>query len=48
MKAQVLTLTGAVDHEIDLPQVFGSEYRPDLIKKSSYLPAEQEISATWS
>lgn len=34
MKAQVLTLTGAVDHEIDLPSVFGSEFRPDLIKKA--------------
>ena len=34
MKAQVLTLTGAVDHEIDLPAVFSSEYRPDLIKKA--------------
>ncbi|MDD1724480.1 MAG: 50S ribosomal protein L4 [Methanospirillum sp.] len=34
MKAQVLTLTGAVDHEIDLPVVFSSEYRPDLIKKA--------------
>lgn len=34
MKAQVLTLTGAVDHEIDLPSIFSSEYRPDLIKKA--------------
>ncbi len=34
MKAQVLTLTGSVDHEIDLPSVFGSAYRPDLIKKA--------------
>jgi len=34
MKAQVLSLTGAVDHEIDLPGVFGSEFRPDLIKKA--------------
>jgi large subunit ribosomal protein L4e len=34
MKAKVLSLTGSVDHEIDLPAVFGSEYRPDLIKKA--------------
>ena len=34
MKAQVLTLTGTVAHEIDLPSVFSSEYRPDLIKKA--------------
>ncbi|HWQ67197.1 MAG TPA: 50S ribosomal protein L4 [Methanospirillum sp.] len=34
MKAQVLTLSGKVDHEIDLPSVFASEYRPDLIKKA--------------
>ncbi len=34
MKAQVLSLTGSVDHEIELPSVFSSEYRPDLIKKA--------------
>ncbi|MDD3573799.1 50S ribosomal protein L4 [Methanospirillum sp.] len=34
MKAQVLTLTGTVAHEIELPPVFSSEYRPDLIKKA--------------
>ena len=34
MKAQVLTLTGSVAHEIELPPVFSSEFRPDLIKKA--------------
>lgn len=34
MKAQVLSLSGSVDHEIELPAVFASEYRPDLIKKA--------------
>jgi large subunit ribosomal protein L4e len=34
MKAQVKTLDGAVAHEIDLPAVFGEEYRPDLIKRT--------------
>jgi large subunit ribosomal protein L4e len=34
MKAQVLSLSGSVDHEIELPAVFTSEYRPDLIKKA--------------
>ena len=34
MKAQVLTLTGTVAHEIELPPVFSSVYRPDLIKKA--------------
>jgi len=34
MKAQVLSLTGQVDHEIDLPAVFDEPYRPDLIKRA--------------
>lgn len=34
MKAQVLSLSGSVDHEIELPDVFATEYRPDLIKKA--------------
>lgn len=34
MKAQVKTLDGAVAHEIDLPAVFGEEYRPDIIKRT--------------
>ncbi len=34
MKAQVLSLTGTVDHEIDLPAIFDEPYRPDLIKKA--------------
>ncbi|HZD42944.1 MAG TPA: 50S ribosomal protein L4, partial [Methanomicrobiales archaeon] len=33
MKAKVRTLDGDVAEEIDLPAVFDSEYRPDLIKK---------------
>lgn len=34
MKAQVLTIEGKKDREIDLPLVFEEEYRPDLIKKA--------------
>ena len=34
MKAQVRTLTGEVAHEIDLPEIFNEEYRPDLIKRA--------------
>ncbi|HOB07056.1 MAG TPA: 50S ribosomal protein L4 [Methanoculleus sp.] len=34
MKAQVRTLTGEFAHEIDLPEVFGEDYRPDLIKRA--------------
>ncbi len=34
MKAQVLSISGSIDHEIELPAVFTSEYRPDLIKKA--------------
>jgi len=34
MKAQVRTLTGEVAHEIDLPEIFTEEYRPDLIKRA--------------
>ncbi len=34
MKAQVLSLSGSVDHEIELPEVFACDYRPDLIKKA--------------
>lgn len=34
MKAQVLTIEGKADREIDLPQIFEEEYRPDLIKKA--------------
>ncbi|KAF5088481.1 50S ribosomal protein L4 [Methanoculleus horonobensis] len=34
MKAQVRTLTGEIAHEIDLPEIFREEYRPDLIKRA--------------
>jgi len=34
MKAQVRTLTGEIAHEIDLPEIFTEEYRPDLIKRA--------------
>ena len=34
MKAQVRTLTGDIAHEIDLPEIFDEEYRPDLIKRA--------------
>ncbi|MDN7012378.1 50S ribosomal protein L4 [Methanoculleus sp. FWC-SCC3] len=34
MKAQVRTLTGEIAHEIDLPEIFKEEYRPDLIKRA--------------
>lgn len=34
MKAQVRTLTGEISHEIDLPEIFNEEYRPDLIKRA--------------
>jgi len=34
MKAQVKTLDGGVVKDIELPEVFSEEYRPDLIKKA--------------
>jgi large subunit ribosomal protein L4e len=34
MKAQVRTMTGEIDHEIDLPETFTEDYRPDLIKRA--------------
>ncbi|WOX55266.1 MULTISPECIES: 50S ribosomal protein L4 [unclassified Methanoculleus] len=34
MKVQVRTLTGEIAHEIDLPEIFNEEYRPDLIKRA--------------
>ncbi|NYT07558.1 MAG: 50S ribosomal protein L4 [Methanomicrobiales archaeon] len=34
MKAQILTLDGTVAGDIDLPEAFSEEYRPDLIKKA--------------
>jgi large subunit ribosomal protein L4e len=34
MKAQILSLDGTVAREIDLPEAFSEEYRPDLIKKA--------------
>jgi len=34
MKAQIITLSGDVAREIDLPGIFDTEYRPDLIKKA--------------
>lgn len=34
MKAQVRTLTGEIANEIDLPEIFTEEYRPDLIKRA--------------
>ena len=34
MKAEVRTLTGEIAHEVDLPEIFNEEYRPDLIKRA--------------
>ena len=34
MKAEVKSLDGAVSKNIDLPEIFSEEYRPDLIKKA--------------
>jgi len=34
MKAQVKTLDGGVARDIELPELFSEEYRPDLIKKA--------------
>ncbi|MHC1626276.1 MAG: 50S ribosomal protein L4 [Methanoculleaceae archaeon] len=34
MKAQIKTLNGEIAGEIDLPEVFSEEYRPDLIKRA--------------
>jgi large subunit ribosomal protein L4e len=34
MKAQVKSLDGGVSKNIDLPEIFSEEYRPDLIKKA--------------
>ncbi len=34
MKAQIKTLDGGVAKNIDLPEIFSEEYRPDLIKKA--------------
>lgn len=34
MKAQVRRLTGEIAHELDLPEIFNEEYRPDLIKRA--------------
>jgi large subunit ribosomal protein L4e len=34
MKAQVKLLDGGVSRNIDLPEIFSEEYRPDLIKKA--------------
>jgi large subunit ribosomal protein L4e len=34
MKAQVKSLEGGVAKDIDLPEIFSEEYRPDLIKKA--------------
>jgi large subunit ribosomal protein L4e len=34
MKAQVKTLEGGIAKDIELPEVFSEEYRPDLIKKA--------------
>ena len=34
MKAQVRTLTGEIAHEVDLPEIFNEDYRPDLIKRA--------------
>ncbi len=34
MKASVLDLKGEVVEEIELPEVFGEEFRPDIIKKA--------------
>ena len=34
MKAQVKTLDGGIANDIELPELFSEEYRPDLIKKA--------------
>jgi hypothetical protein len=34
MKAQVKTLDGGFAKDIELPELFSEEYRPDLIKKA--------------
>src|SRR5512137_756485 len=34
MKAQVKTLDGGIAKDIELPELFSEEYRPDLIKKA--------------
>ncbi|MDD1703776.1 MAG: 50S ribosomal protein L4 [Methanoregula sp.] len=34
MKAQVRTLEGGIAKDIELPELFSEEYRPDLIKKA--------------
>jgi len=34
MKAQVITIEGSMGRDIDLPQAFSEEYRPDLIRKA--------------
>ena len=34
MKAEVKSLDGGVSKNIDLPEIFSEEYRPDLIKKA--------------
>jgi large subunit ribosomal protein L4e len=34
MKAQVKTLDGGIARDIELPELFSEEYRPDLIKKA--------------
>lgn len=34
MKVQVISTEGKALHEIELPEVFASEYRPDLIKRA--------------
>jgi len=34
MKAYVRTLEGETSHELDLPQIFDEDYRPDLIKRA--------------
>ena len=34
MKAQVKTLEGGIAKDIELPELFSEEYRPDLIKKA--------------
>ncbi|MDD1707159.1 MAG: 50S ribosomal protein L4 [Methanoregulaceae archaeon] len=34
MKAQILSLDGTIERDIDLPPAFSEEFRPDLIKKA--------------
>jgi len=34
MRAQVIAVSGSLAGEIELPEVFGTPYRPDLIKKA--------------